>query len=94
MTVVWSPRAIRHLVHVRDYIAREDPAAAARIGQRILECVDLLMRHPEAGRPGRLAGTRELVVPRTPYVIPYRLKAARLEILAVLHYRQRWPDGL
>jgi toxin ParE1/3/4 len=92
MTVVWSPRAIRHLVHVREYIAQEDPAAAARVGLRILECVELLTRHPEVGRPGRLAGTRELVVPRTPYVIPYRLKAARLEILAVLHVRQRWPE--
>ena len=40
---------------------------------------------------GRVAGTRELVVPGTPYVIPYRLRTDRLEIIAIFHGRQKWP---
>lgn len=35
-----------------------------------------------------MAGTREVVVPGTPYVIPYRLRSDRLEIIAVFHGRQ------
>ncbi len=43
------------------------------------------------GRPGRVLGTRELVVSETPYVIPYRVRQDRLELLAVFHGRQKWP---
>jgi toxin ParE1/3/4 len=53
--------------------------------------VELLQSHPEMGRPGRLPGTRELVVPDTPYIIPYRVRRERLDLLAVFHGHQRWP---
>jgi plasmid stabilization system protein ParE len=46
------------------------------------------------GRPGRVLGTRELVVPDTPYVIPYRVRRERLELIAVFHGRQKWPGRL
>ena len=48
----------------------------------------------ELGRPGRLVGTRELVIPDTPYVIPYRVRRDRLELIAVFHSRQKWPMKL
>ena len=91
MNVVWSPRAIRHLVHLRDYIARDSEQNAALVAGRILKAVALLQPHPEMGRPGRVLGTRELVVPDTPYIIPYRVKGERLELIAVFHGRQKWP---
>jgi toxin ParE1/3/4 len=91
MTVVWSARAIANLTHLRLYISRESPTAAARMATRILASVDLLAEWPHIGRPGRVAGTRELVIPDTPYVIPYRVHEKRLELIAVLHERQRWP---
>ena len=94
MTVVWCRRAVRHLIHLRQHIAQDSPTAAASVAQRILDCVDLLSEHPAIGRPGRVAGTRELVVPQTPYVIPYRVRGATLAIIAVFHQRQRWPDSL
>jgi plasmid stabilization system protein ParE len=94
VTAVWSPRAIRHLADLRAHIARDNPDAAARVAMTLLAAVDRLTELPNLGRPGRAAGTREVVVPGTPYVIPYRLRGARLEIIAVFHGRQRWPKRL
>ena len=94
MTIVWSPRAIEHLAHLRAYIARDNPRAANRIGRALLDAVERLADVPSLGRPGRVAGTRELVVPDTPYVIPYRLRGDRLEVIAVFHGRQKWPKRL
>jgi toxin ParE1/3/4 len=53
--------------------------------------VDLLQTHPEIGRPGRQIGTHELVVPDSPYIIPYGVRRERLELIAVFHGRQKWP---
>ena len=92
MTVVWSARAIRHLSALRAYIARENPDAAAGVALMLLAAVERLAELPSLGRPGRLAGTRELVVPGTPYLIPYRVRSERLEIIAVFHQRQQWPS--
>lgn len=94
MTIVWSPRAIEHLAHLRAYIARDNPKAANRIAGTLLEAAERLAELPNLGRPGRVAGTRELVVPGTPYMIPYRLRGDRLEVIAVFHGRQKWPKRL
>ncbi len=94
MTVVWSPRAIGHLAELRAYISRENPAAAARTGAMLLAAVDRLADFPNLGRPGRVSGTRELAVPGTRYVVPYRVRGERLEIVAVFHERRRWPQRL
>lgn len=92
MTVVWSPRAVRHLAALRAYIARDNPDAAADVALTLLAAVERLAELPSLGRPGRLAGTRELVVPGTPYLIPYRVRSERLEIIAIFHQRQQWPS--
>ena len=94
MTIVWSPRAVRHLTDLRAYIARDNADAAARVAVTLLTAVERLAGMPSLGRPGRVSGTRELVVPGTPCVIPYRLRGERLEIIAVFHGRQQWPTRL
>lgn len=94
MKVVWSRRALRHLVFLREYIQKDSEQNAALIAKRILEAVDLLQTQPEMGRPGRVVGTRELVIPDTPYLMPYRVRRERLELLAVFHGRQKWPAKL
>ena len=94
MKIVWSRRAIRHLVSLRKYIARDSEQNASLVALRILSAIDLLQTHPEMGRPGRVFGTRELVVPDTPFLIPYRVRQGRLELIAVFHGRQRWPRKL
>lgn len=94
MTVVWSARAVRHLVRLRAVIARDRPLAAGNVAATILASVDRLTRHPGLGRAGRVPGIRELVVQGTPYVIPYRVRCDRLEILGIIHGRRRWPEKL
>ena len=94
MKVVLSRRALRHLVYIRQRIEKDSEQNAALVASRILKAVELLQSHPEIGRPGRVAGTRELVVPETPYIIPYRVRRERLELIAVFHGRQKWPPKL
>ncbi len=92
MRIVWSPTALDDLKHVRSYIARRNPAAAADVAKAIPEAVQNLAGHPSMGRPGRLPGTRELVVTGTPFVVPYTVREQAVEIIAVLHGAQLWPD--
>ena len=94
MKIIWSRRAIRNLFHLREYIESASEQNAAFVAKRILKTVDLLESHPEMGRPGRVVGTRELVVADTPYIIPYRVRREWLELLAVFHGRQKWPMKL
>jgi len=48
---------------------------------------------PRMGRIGRIAGTRELVLSGTPYVVIYDLRNMdeQIYILRVLHGARRWP---
>lgn len=88
----WTAPALRDLEAIGDYIARDDPAAAAKTIGRILDQTDLLADQPHLGRAGRIAGTRELVVAATPFVVPYRVRNGTIEILAVFHGARRWPE--
>ena len=93
MIIGWSRQAADDLALLRAYIAEDDPAAAQRTALHIIRSVeDLLAGHPQMGRPGRVPGTRELVVPRTPYIVPYRIRNNRVEVLRVYHSARRWPD--
>jgi toxin ParE1/3/4 len=95
MNIIWSPEAIADLISLRAYIAEESPAGARRIVLRILHDVEhLLPDNPHMGRPGRVSGTRELVIPKTPYIVPYRVQRGAIEILRVYHSARRWPDSL
>jgi toxin ParE1/3/4 len=93
MKSVWTQAAIRDLVHARDYIAQENPAAAREIASRIVDATERLLQFPEVGRIGRVNGTREVVVPGTQYLIVYRLKKNAVHFLRVRHGRQEWPKG-
>ncbi len=79
-------------MEIRERIAEDNPAAATRIVLRIRMAVERLATSPGLGRPGRVAGTRELVVPGTPYIVPYRLTGDIVQIITVLHSAQKWPD--
>ncbi len=94
MKVRWTSTALRDLEAVGDYVAKDKPGAASRLVAAIFDRTELLTGHPEAGRPGRIAGTRELVVSGTPYVVPYRVRDGQVEILAVFHGARRWPPAL
>lgn len=89
--LVWLKRAIQDRDVQLDYIAQDNPMAAVTQGDRIAEQIDMLLQHPQMGRPGRKKGTRELVISRTPFIVVYRIKAKRIELLRVLHGSQQWP---
>ena len=94
MKIVWSPRAIQHLVKLRKYIVRDSEQTATLVAQRIVAAVSLLRTQPEVGRPGRVLGTRELVIPHMTYVAPYRVRKERVEVIAIFHGHQIWPEKL
>jgi toxin ParE1/3/4 len=94
MQVKWLRRALRNLEQEAAYIARDNPQAAAALVADADESTRLLTRHPDMGRPGRVPGTRELVLPHFPYIIPYRVKEQRVEILRVFHTSRKWPQEL
>lgn len=94
MRVVWLRTALRNLDETAAYIARDNPGAASRIVERLRQAAERLARYPNSGRPGRVAGTRELIVPGLSLILPYRVLRRRIEILRVLHAARRWPESL
>jgi toxin ParE1/3/4 len=75
MTLIRSPEPIHDLISLRADIAEHDPAAAKRVALHVLYCIEhLLSENPQLGAPGRVPGTRELVIPKTPYIVPYRIR--------------------
>ena len=90
MTVRWTPSALFDLESLHTYISGDNPNAADITVDRVLAGIDALERHPEMGRAGRVAGTRELVVP--PFVVAYKLRHGAVEIVAIIHGARRWPE--
>lgn len=92
MMIKWLDDAIFDLNALRQFIAQDKPSAASRSAKRILNTVHLLSEQSGMGRAGRVPGTRELVIPGLPYIIPYRVKNNAIEILRVLHTAMQWPE--
>ncbi len=93
MRVRWDPKALERLQAEGEYIAQDSPAAAARVIARIFAATDGLAAHPLMGRQGRVTGTRELVIPRTSYIVAYRVRGDVVEVLALQHAAQQWPES-
>jgi toxin ParE1/3/4 len=92
MRIVWSLQAMADFAALRAYISQDDPAAAERMADRILHDIETqLPANPRMGRPGRVPSTRELVILKTPYIVPYRIEGHTIEILRVYHGARRWP---
>ena len=92
MRVRWLRKAMRNLDDEATYIAADDVAAARLVVKRVLDAVSILSEQPGLGRPGRVPGTRELIVAKTRYIVPYRVRGETIEILRVLHSSRRLPD--
>lgn len=92
MRLVWLRRASAELEAISNEIALDDPAAADAVELRILTSVGHLAQFPEAGRMGRVAGTREIAVVAYPYIVVYRIKGQDVQVLTVRHTSRQWPD--
>ena len=93
MILLWGTVAINERYGQLDYIAMDDPLAATSQDHEIEQQTNLLTTQPEMGRVGRAKGTRELVVSRTPFIVIYRIRGERIEILRFLHGAQKWPKN-
>jgi len=94
LNLIWTDNAITNLEAAWNYLATDFPARADSQLDRILDAAEKLATFPELGRRGRIPGTRELVIPATPFLIAYRVYRAEIQILAVLHGSRRWPGAL
>ena len=92
MVIRWTRPAADDLAHICDYTENHFGAAQARrAALAIYEAADGLASMPGRGRIGRKPGTREVAVPRLPFVIIYRVLQETAEILRILHGAQQWP---
>jgi toxin ParE1/3/4 len=91
--IVWLRRAIADRDAQLNYIAQDNASAAIEQGDRVAQQVGQLAQHPKMGRAGRKHGTRELVISRTPFIVVYRLKGKRIELVRLLHGAQQWPPA-
>ncbi|WP_144636890.1 type II toxin-antitoxin system RelE/ParE family toxin [Bordetella genomosp. 13] len=90
LEVSWLPAAFDDLAKIVTYIAEQDPKAARNLQQRIENAVLPASEHPHLYRPGRVAGTREIVA-HPNYLVVYRVTDVAIEVISVLHARQQYP---
>lgn len=88
--LVWRPLAYEDRASIMEYIAQDNPVAALELDEDIEAKTNALIDHPKLYKPGRLKGTRELVI-RPNYVVIYRESKTDVAILRVLHAAQQWP---
>jgi toxin ParE1/3/4 len=92
--LVWSALALSDRDGTFTHVEVDSPTAAISVDERIVSATRRLRDFPESGRPGRVAGTRELIVAGTPYIAAYQVVGDTIRILRVLHGAQQWPDEL
>jgi len=93
MPIKWLKKALCNVEQAHDYIGQDNPAAAVRVVLKIQAAVAQLVESPLIGRPGRVEGTRELVVLQTPYIVIYRVKGNTVHIIRVLHSSRKYADS-
>ncbi len=93
MRIRWTKKALDNLDAAVMYIAEDNPTAARNVAQKIWDSVQLLTLQPGIGRPGRVTGTRELVIPELPYIVPYIEQEGLIVILRIMHTSMKWPDS-
>lgn len=92
MRIKWLKPALNSLDSAMAYVAQDDAEAAAQMSEYIRLRVEGLAQQPYQGRPGQVSGTRELVIDKYPFIIPYRVKDGILQILEVFHTSRKPPQ--
>ncbi len=90
--VRFSKSAVNDLNSIREYIYDNNKDAAKEVVSYIIEKIEtILVVNPAAGRAGRVLRTRELVISKYPYIVPYQVRDDVIYILRVLHTSRKWP---
>ncbi|EGV18988.1 type II toxin-antitoxin system RelE/ParE family toxin [Thiocapsa marina] len=92
MKIVVSPETRDDLLKIVLHMASDNPDAARPLLKRLRSRITDLEDTPHIGRPGRVPGTRELVIPGTAYIASYQVSGDQLQILRVYHRARQWPD--
>jgi toxin ParE1/3/4 len=90
--LVWTRPAVADRREIRAYIAQDSPAASLALDELFSKKASRLVDHPSIGRPGRVAGTRELVAHQR-YIRVYDITSDLVRVLRVMHAAQQWPSG-
>jgi len=92
MRVVWTEPAEEDRERIIFFIAQDNPQAALEMDDLFTDAAESLAAFPVRARPGRVSGTRELVVHRN-YILVYGCDEAigTIYIKAVLHASRQWP---
>ena len=90
----WLRKALKNLDDALSFIAAENLQSASASANKIQKSIKLLKTNPQLGHVGRIHNTRELLVPGTRFLIPYRVDPGKMEIqiLRVFHTSQNLPD--
>jgi len=91
MQVFWLQRAINELRAERVYIAKRNPSAAGEVADYLYQASLRLATLPYNAPESESKGYRELILTRYryPYIIRYRIKGDRVEILRMIHGRRK-----
>ncbi len=90
----YADAADADLAHIKRYLTpRAGVTITSRVLNTILTSIDRLERSPMRGRSGRVAGTRELLITRYPYLVIYEVDGADVTIARIMHTRQQWPPN-
>jgi len=90
MELFWTPEATQDRDEIYSYIEADNPTAALALDELLAEKAGRLLDHPGLGRPGRVAGTRELVAHQN-YILVYDQVGNSIRVLRVLHAARKWP---
>ena len=92
--IEWTAHATEQLDQAYNYIAlTNSKEIAIRIARHVGDAIRQLEAFPMAGRTGRVSGTRDLVIPNTPFIAAYSIDESVIRILAIYHGAQRWPEA-
>jgi len=93
MEIKWTKLAQEDLECIQKYICDDNPTIAKKVILHIIDKVETMIpTNPSVGRPGRVLGTRELIIAKYPYTVPYRVKGNEVHSLRVLHASRKWEN--
>ncbi len=91
MQLRWTREAATDLERIADYLIQHVPERAAELVRTVYDAPALLLEFPHRGRPGKKAGTRELVISPLPYLVVYAVRGEVIVVVRILHSAQQWP---
>ena len=92
MQIRWTRKALSNLETAVHYIASDSPGNAHKVAKKIWDSIQLLRQQPGMGRPGRIPGTRELIIADLPFIVPYAEHNGEIVILRIIHTSMKWPE--